>query len=645
MRKIFFIYIFLLCTCIGANAQKFYVPDANFRTFLQNNYLSCFIGDSLDTQCDLVINETAMNCSGQNIADMSGIAFFVNLKDLNISNNKITGSFSYLKDINTLDCSNNQIGPLLEVGKIDKLRTYNNNIFHFSKTLDFTSTIDIRNNQISNLCEVAYYTIDSLFVSNNRIITSSCISRKTSCYMYSPTYLDIQCGFCPDVNLEVIAFEDKNYNNVYDNNEALVYPDVYVDNRLVFLHAANSYYLEFEDPSINSKSVAISLPLGYETTLSDLTRQVANTGCYYDYTPTEKLYYPLRKKTSPAFIELVSKTILFPGRIFTCELFFEDKTGLHPDGTIELLFDKRLVFEQSSTNPILVAENKLTWQYSISDTSKVQSILVEFIAPQNFQAGQTIKSEAIIKPNDFDSDTSDNHSTIIDMVRNSYDPNDKSVVPLNDIFYSDLELNTNLEYTIRFQNTGTANAFDIKIIDTLDNNLDMNTIKTVVTSHGYILHLNENIATWTFDNIYLPDSNSNEAESHGFIKYRIKPKTTLKVGDEIRNTANIYFDFNPAVVTNTTVTKIINPIVTEFETVYSELETVKVFPNPSKGYLNIFTRQACNLEITDISGQLLYEQQIEGQNQQVDISDLKAGTYLYRFTTNDGVKFGKVVKQ
>ena len=57
---------------------------------------------------------------------------------------------------------------------------------------------------------------------------------------------------------------------------------------------------------------------------------------------------------------------------------------------------------------------------------------------------------------------------------------------------------------------------------------------------------------FAFYNINLPDSASNEEESHGFLVFDVRPIPGLEMGTIIENTAHIYFDLNPAIVTNTT---------------------------------------------------------------------------------------------
>ncbi|MFM1930723.1 MAG: hypothetical protein RL226_26 [Bacteroidota bacterium] len=140
----------------------------------------------------------------------------------------------------------------------------------------------------------------------------------------------------------------------------------------------------------------------------------------------------------------------------------------------------------------------------------------------------------------------------------AYDPNDKQVFP-NGYGEEHLVLQeTELEYLVRFQNTGNAPATNIVIRDTIDVNLDLTTLQMVANSHSVMITIDSDKRTieFIFENIMLPDSVSNEPDSHGLISYRIKPLPNLSVGTVIENAAYIYFDNNEAVVTNTTWTTI-----------------------------------------------------------------------------------------
>ena len=136
----------------------------------------------------------------------------------------------------------------------------------------------------------------------------------------------------------------------------------------------------------------------------------------------------------------------------------------------------------------------------------------------------------------------------------SFDPNDKMALPkgVNDEHY--INPNTMLEYKIRFQNTGNDTAFRVVIVDTIDvEMLNMYSFSAGASSHPYDVKIDENrILTFTFNDILLPDSTTNEIESHGFVQFSIRQKDGNDDGEVIRNKAGIYFDYNEPIITNET---------------------------------------------------------------------------------------------
>ena len=136
----------------------------------------------------------------------------------------------------------------------------------------------------------------------------------------------------------------------------------------------------------------------------------------------------------------------------------------------------------------------------------------------------------------------------------AYDPNDKQVSPSNPSFEENYTLfDEELTYTIRFQNTGTDTAFNIVIRDTLDSNLDWNTFRPLDASHAFQTQIDydNGAVAFSFPQILLPDSIVNEPGSHGYVRYAVSPFADLEENTAVLNTAHIYFDFNPAIVTNT----------------------------------------------------------------------------------------------
>jgi len=144
----------------------------------------------------------------------------------------------------------------------------------------------------------------------------------------------------------------------------------------------------------------------------------------------------------------------------------------------------------------------------------------------------------------------------------SFDPNDKATIPEGVGPEHFIPAEEELEYKIRFQNTGTDTAFTVVIRDTISPMLDMSTFCEGIGSHDYVLEVDDNIITFTFNNILLPDSTVDWTASNGFVEFKISPLQNLVPGDIIENAAAIFFDFNEPVITNT---------------VFHTIETPKVF--------------------------------------------------------------------
>ena len=112
-----------------------------------------------------------------------------------------------------------------------------------------------------------------------------------------------------------------------------------------------------------------------------------------------------------------------------------------------------------------------------------------------------------------------------------------------------------LIYTIRFQNTGNAEAYDVVIRDTLDSNLDPSTFRLITSSHDAVLSANMESGqylTFDFHDIFLPDSTTSFEASQGYVIYAIRAFDGIDETTVINNSASIYFDFNPGILTNTT---------------------------------------------------------------------------------------------
>jgi uncharacterized repeat protein (TIGR01451 family) len=139
-------------------------------------------------------------------------------------------------------------------------------------------------------------------------------------------------------------------------------------------------------------------------------------------------------------------------------------------------------------------------------------------------------------------------------IRDSYDPNEKDNAPEGVEWAHYVLPNTPIDFTVHFQNTGTDTAYKVVVMDSLSNDLDLATLELGAASHPYIVSLSGQgvaVLKFTFNNIDLTDSTTDELNSHGFVKYKISPKASTPLGTRINNSADIYFDYNFPVRTNT----------------------------------------------------------------------------------------------
>ena len=213
-------------------------------------------------------------------------------------------------------------------------------------------------------------------------------------------------------------------------------------------------------------------------------------------------------------------------------------------------------------------------------------------------------------------------------LRCSYDPNDKLVNPNRPDSLGLMD--EPVTYTIRFQNTGNDYALNVEVRDTLSEYLNPNSFRLIDTSHPDELSVifdpdNNYIVNFRFDNIYLPDSTTNEPGSNGFIMYQIAALETTPFDTEINNTGHIYFDFNPAIVTNTTSTTLVDtfPILESVEDFVFE-EEISVFPNPTKGLVQ-FDKFVDQVYVRDMYGRIVFTAM---RTKKLELSFLPPATYF-----------------
>ncbi len=223
--------------------------------------------------------------------------------------------------------------------------------------------------------------------------------------------------------------------------------------------------------------------------------------------------------------------------------------------------------------------------------------------------------------------------------RGSFDPNDKTGIPIGYQADHFIEPQRTIEYKIRFQNTGNDTAFKVVIVDTLSEFLDLSTLKILNSSHPFSFRMINRILSFSFDPIYLPYRAIDEERSQGFINYSIQSKTNAPLGSKIPNTASIYFDFNPPILTNTTSHTLNREfIIVSVEPVDPLKFNVNIYPNPGTDYLILETAQLSpdkDIQICDLQGHILLNQKWNGNHTMIQLNkQFKTGTYFLNIYEN-----------
>ena len=224
--------------------------------------------------------------------------------------------------------------------------------------------------------------------------------------------------------------------------------------------------------------------------------------------------------------------------------------SLHTTGpiTATLTVAPELTYLGAAPAPQQVNGQTITWQLPAMGPNGQRILAVDLSTPPDPQLlGTAIPYTFSFTQDSTEVSLANNSSTVTYTIVGAYDPNIMEVSPSP---YYHLLNDSVLNYTIHFQNTGSAEATNVVVRDTLPAALDLSTFELGARSHPCTFSLSGNgLLTFTFANINLPDSTSDEPGSHGQVSYRIKPGPGLFVGQEITDQADIFFDFNPPIRT------------------------------------------------------------------------------------------------
>ncbi|MEI6488882.1 MAG: two-component regulator propeller domain-containing protein [Bacteroidota bacterium] len=344
----------------------------------------------------------------------------------------------------------------------------------------------------------------------------------------------------------------------------------------------------------------------------------------------------LQPNVNDIAVDYTSINLLRPGFSYTCNLTAVNQGSLRADNmTLKLTYDNNLILDSTSFAYQISQGDSIVWHIDSLHLFEQKSIKVYFHLPVNTGLiGTTLTSVASLRYATADVNMSNNTFYLNELVRGSFDPNDKSVAPEGSGTTGDIPSSTpDLTYTIRFQNTGNAEAINVLLKDTISSNLDLSSLQMLSSSHAYSAEIKTGgIVWWHFNNINLPDSTQNEVGSHGYIKYKLRLKPNLVNGTQIKNTGYIYFDFNPAIITNRTLNTI-NNLITSAINIGNEDEQISIYPNPFTSSCTIeFSSEQKNttVQVMDVLGKQVKEINFGGYHCLLEKGNLNAGIYFLR---------------
>jgi uncharacterized repeat protein (TIGR01451 family) len=613
------------------------------------------------------------------------------LLDLNFSGNNITSLFSLPNSLVNLRCSNNQLSSLpLLPNSLMHLSCSNNNIINLPVIPNSLIYLNCANNQIVNL-PISLGQLGGFVCSNNlinhlpdlpnSIQNLQCDNNDITCFpvfppsLTNPIYFNISgnpltClpNYVSAMNAATLSFPLCDASNLNGCTSASgILGKVFTENNINCTFDTTDLLLQnikvnFFNPLNSQFGITYTAPNGvfnYPASagtyfvLVDTLNKPYQANCLYpgiDSTIVTTVSNHLASnvnfdiKCRPGLdlnVQSVNHKdgLIFPGQPHTLQVMVGDASqwyGLNcangSSGQVQITVTGPVTYNGVAMGALTPTINGNVYTFTIANFAAINNATdfqLLFTTNTNAQLGDQICVHVEVTPIAGDIYALNNIKDYCYSVVNSYDPNYKEVYPtgLPPLFQDWLT------YTIHFQNLGTAPAINIRLLDTLDNNLDAETFEVINYSHFNTVTLMNGILDFRFPNILLLDSASNPAGSQGFVQYRIKPLANLPVGTQIENTAHIYFDYNPAVITNTTVN---NFTTTVGNTSISENNKLFVYPNPSTGVFTISS--AANIEVYNIVGELIL---FENNATSIDITAAPKGMYFVKL---NGGKIEKLIK-
>lgn len=324
-----------------------------------------------------------------------------------------------------------------------------------------------------------------------------------------------------------------------------------------------------------------------------------------------------------------------PGAAQTVHVSCKNEGTVAVGGTLTFTFDAQQATSFQWPAGV-VGGNTITWTVPVLQPSEQFLAYADITTPMTAIVGSVLPYSAAVATTPADAVPANDVYNLGMTVVNSFDPNDMQVTP-SELTMADLNAGTVVTYTIRFQNTGTAAAENVRITNVIPLELRSSSFEFLASSHPCQAQVYSGLLQFRFDGIMLPDSTSDEPNSHGWVMFRMRPQNFLLPGASVYNSASIYFDFNEPVYTNTAVfevedlsTGVPRPLV----------ERIRLWPNPAQDVINVAMERAsgpASLTILDMHGRRVTSPtRMSAGTLELPVSGLPEGMYTLRVEQADG---------
>lgn len=311
-------------------------------------------------------------------------------------------------------------------------------------------------------------------------------------------------------------------------------------------------------------------------------------------------------------------------------------------GELRLALDPKIDLLQSSED-FTILDDFHVWDVADLSPNESKEINLYIKMPTEEQVGNIITMDYSFVETDAGNDQELFADTYESTILCAYDPNDKIVIPAGEEEQHYTIKDQALQYTVRFQNTGNAPAKDVIITDEIDPNLDLNTFRVINSSEDVKTSVLDRTVTFLFENIYLIDSLTDEPNSHGFISYNISPLEGVEDFTVVENTAEIFFDNNPPIGTNTTLNTLVDQLSASDD--LAEKYDIELYPNPTSGIFQISSSDRIEkVEVYTISGQSISMFFAETKQVEIDLEkNTPPGVYYVKLKIADQIIVRKIV--